>query len=274
MVDPIRYVGFWNWRTSNCQVPQNPNVLSDRPIRGFRHNDVSTARGVGDQREDDRAHDTFDGQRPHDDHVAQVASAPHVRCRFGGAVAGWFAHHESFASQTSPRVTGRSLDPQSGLQLGFVRGEGGVAAQPTGVKGDIHADREYGCNGAQMTRRASGHDHLFLGWRRRHPFLFAFRHWRSLTRAHGYSGKGVIRIERAVARIGDGFQVTTPKSDAGTRDVAMPPHLVPVIAGHLAKHVGPEQDSLLFPARHGGTWRQLRCTGSSIRHATRRTGPI
>lgn len=31
---------------------------------------------------------------------------------------------------------------------------------------------------------------------------------------------GVIRIERAVVRVGDGFRVTTPKSDAGTRDVA------------------------------------------------------
>ena len=66
------------------------------------------------------------------------------------------------------------------------------------------------------------------------------------------AGKGVIRIERAVVRAGDGFQVTTPKSDAGTRDVAIPPHLVGVIAEHLAKHVGPEQDSLLFPARQGG----------------------
>ena len=66
------------------------------------------------------------------------------------------------------------------------------------------------------------------------------------------AGKGVIRVERAVVRVGDGFQVTTPKSDAGTRDVAIPPHLVGVIAEHLAKHVGPEADSLLFPARHGG----------------------
>ena len=53
------------------------------------------------------------------------------------------------------------------------------------------------------------------------------------------AGKGVIRIERAVVRVGDGFEVTTPKSDAGTRDVAIPPHLVGVIAEHLAKHVGP-----------------------------------
>ena len=63
---------------------------------------------------------------------------------------------------------------------------------------------------------------------------------------------GVIRIERAVVRVGDGFAVTTPKSDAGTRDVAVPPHLVPVIQAHLAAHVGPEPDALLFPAHHGG----------------------
>jgi integrase len=64
--------------------------------------------------------------------------------------------------------------------------------------------------------------------------------------------EGVIRIRRAVVRVGDGFQVTTPKSDAGTRDVAMPPNLVPMIKAHLEAHVGPEPGALLFPAKHGG----------------------
>jgi integrase len=69
--------------------------------------------------------------------------------------------------------------------------------------------------------------------------------------------KGVIRIERAVVRVKlanalDSFAVTTPKSDAGTRDVAIPPHLVGVIADHLVRHVGPRADALLFPAAHGG----------------------
>jgi integrase len=63
---------------------------------------------------------------------------------------------------------------------------------------------------------------------------------------------GVIRIERAVVRVEDGFAVTTPKSDAGTRDVAVPPHLVPIIQAHLAAYVGHEPDALLFPAHHGG----------------------
>jgi integrase len=61
----------------------------------------------------------------------------------------------------------------------------------------------------------------------------------------------VIRISRAVVRVNNEFRVTTPKSDAGTRDVAIPPHLIPAIEDHLAKHVGERPDSLLFPGQHG-----------------------
>lgn len=64
--------------------------------------------------------------------------------------------------------------------------------------------------------------------------------------------EGVIRIRRAVVRAGGDFQVTTPKSEAGVRDVAVPPHLIPALRDHMAKHVAPGDDSLLFPAAHGG----------------------
>lgn len=63
---------------------------------------------------------------------------------------------------------------------------------------------------------------------------------------------GVIRVRRGVVRVGGEFRVTTPKSDAGIRDVAIPPHLVPVIDAHLEQHVGTDKDALLFPAQHGG----------------------
>jgi integrase len=63
---------------------------------------------------------------------------------------------------------------------------------------------------------------------------------------------GIVRVERAVVRVDDGFQVTTPKSDAGIRDVEIPPHLLPAIEAHLAQFVGPDDDALLFPAQHGG----------------------
>jgi integrase len=62
----------------------------------------------------------------------------------------------------------------------------------------------------------------------------------------------VIRIRRAAVRVGGTFQITTPKSEASIRDVAIPPHLVPIIEDHLAEHVGRGRDSLLFPADNGG----------------------
>lgn len=43
----------------------------------------------------------------------------------------------------------------------------------------------------------------------------------------------VVRVRRAVVRVGDNFKVSTPKSDAGIRDVTIPPHLTPVIEDHL-----------------------------------------
>lgn len=58
----------------------------------------------------------------------------------------------------------------------------------------------------------------------------------------------VVRIRRAAVRVDGGWQVGDPKSDAGIRDVAIPPHLIPVVAEHLTKHVGRRKDALLFPA--------------------------
>jgi integrase len=65
-------------------------------------------------------------------------------------------------------------------------------------------------------------------------------------------GAEVIRIRRAAVRVGGQYQITTPKSEASIRDVAIPPHLVAPITDHLTKHVGKGRDSLLFPNAQGG----------------------
>jgi integrase len=63
---------------------------------------------------------------------------------------------------------------------------------------------------------------------------------------------GVIRIRRGVVRANGGHLVKGPKSAAGKRDVAIPPHLMPLVHGHLIEHTGRGQDALLFPAASGG----------------------
>jgi integrase len=62
----------------------------------------------------------------------------------------------------------------------------------------------------------------------------------------------VIRIRRAAVRTKGIYTITTPKSDAGIRDVDIPPHIIPTIEAHLAKHVGKGRDALIFPADNGG----------------------
>jgi integrase len=62
----------------------------------------------------------------------------------------------------------------------------------------------------------------------------------------------VIRIRRAAVRTNGGtYDITTPKSDAGIRDVAIPPHIVPQIEDHMARFVASKRDSLLFPSTTG-----------------------
>ncbi len=62
---------------------------------------------------------------------------------------------------------------------------------------------------------------------------------------------GVLRVHRAVTYRSGTFHVGPPKTAAGVRDVAVPPHIRPIVLAHLKKHVGKESESLLFPGEGG-----------------------
>jgi integrase len=61
----------------------------------------------------------------------------------------------------------------------------------------------------------------------------------------------VLRVRRAVTYRAGKFYPSEPKTAAGVRDVAIPPHIRPVIKAHLKNHVGPDPESLLFPTDDG-----------------------
>ena len=63
---------------------------------------------------------------------------------------------------------------------------------------------------------------------------------------------GVVKVRRAVVRVDGSTLVRKPKSAAGVRDVAIPPHLLPLIREHLLQHTEGGKDGLLFPAAGGG----------------------
>lgn len=57
-----------------------------------------------------------------------------------------------------------------------------------------------------------------------------------------------VHVRRGVVRVDGQVTVGTPKSQAGVRDVAIPPHLLPLLQEHLDSHVAGSRTSLAFPS--------------------------
>jgi len=63
---------------------------------------------------------------------------------------------------------------------------------------------------------------------------------------------GVIHVRRGVVRAAGEVIVKRPKTDSSIRDIAIPPHLLPMVEDHLRSYAEPGPSGLLFPARGGG----------------------
>ncbi len=66
-------------------------------------------------------------------------------------------------------------------------------------------------------------------------------------------GRGVVRIRRAVVFVDGAAVVGDPKSEAGKRDVTVPPHVIPALTEHLAAMGISDNNALLFPAATDAT---------------------
>jgi integrase len=60
-----------------------------------------------------------------------------------------------------------------------------------------------------------------------------------------------IHVRRGVVRADGETIVGRPKSEAGVRDVAIPPHLMPMVKAHLAEQISGGRDGLLFTSGTG-----------------------
>jgi integrase len=87
---------------------------------------------------------------------------------------------------------------------------------------------------------------LFAAW-----LALRFGELAELRRSDVESTRGVVHIRRGVVRTNNGRKVKGPKSEAGKRAVAIPPHLLPIVKSHLRDHAAIGRDGLLFPAGDG-----------------------
>jgi integrase len=65
--------------------------------------------------------------------------------------------------------------------------------------------------------------------------------------------RNTLRVERAMQQLADGTLIVgPPKTEAGRRTIAIPPHVVPDLVVHLAQFVAPNAESLVFTGEKGG----------------------
>ncbi len=70
----------------------------------------------------------------------------------------------------------------------------------------------------------------------------------SLSDVDAADQRGVIYVRRSIGRTRAGREEKLPKSVAGTRDVPLPPHVIPALREHLEDYCAPGRKSWVFPA--------------------------
>ncbi|MCV6982986.1 site-specific integrase [Mycolicibacterium pulveris] len=64
-------------------------------------------------------------------------------------------------------------------------------------------------------------------------------------------GNTVLRIRRVATRVGNRIEVGPPKTDAGIRDVTVPPHVAETLRRHMRVNTGQGPESFLFTTTRG-----------------------
>lgn len=136
--------------------------------------------------------------------------------------------------------------------LGEAVHDGEILSNPAHIRGAGNSKRVHKIKPASLPELEA----IALAMPERYRLMVLLAAWCGLRfgeltelRRHDVDARnGVLRIRRAVVRADGETIVGTPKSDAGTRDVNIPPHLLPVVRAHLAHNITGGREGLLFPA--------------------------
>jgi len=128
-----------------------------------------------------------------------------------------------------------------------------LPANPCRIRGAGQAKRASTTEPASLDELATIVEHIPA----RYKLMILLAAWCAmrfgeLTELRGHdvdTKRGVIKLRRGITWVDSKPVIVTPKSDAGKRDIAIPPHLLPAVRAHLLAH-GVGKDGLLFPAAH------------------------
>jgi integrase len=130
-----------------------------------------------------------------------------------------------------------------------------IEANPAHIKGAGGYKRQHQIRPASLAELATITEHMPARYR----LMVLLASWcalrygelAELRRSDIDLDGGVIKVQRAVTWPDGKPIVGSPKSDAGARDVAIPPHLIGAIADHIAEHAQAGANGLLFPNTSG-----------------------
>ncbi len=197
--------------------------------------------------------------------------------------------HASLASTTGPTAKAQAYALFKSVLATAVE-DGLIATNPCKIRGAAAAKRAKQIEPATLDELVVIAEHMparsrllvpLAGW-----CALRFGEVAELRRKDIDLDRGVLRIRRAVVRVGGQTIVGKPKSSAGVRDVAIPPHLLPMVRQHLREHAQIGPDGLLFYGVKGGNlphstmlWQFHRAAEAAGRpdltpHALRHTGAV
>lgn len=139
--------------------------------------------------------------------------------------------------------------------MGSAMEESLIPANPCGIKGGQHTDAVHQARPATLPELEA----IVTNLPDKYGLLVLLAAWcalrygelAELRRSDVDLECGVIHVRRGVVRMTGEVIVGTPKTRAGVRDVAIPPHLLPAVQSHLTRHARGGRDGLLFPSTSG-----------------------
>lgn len=164
------------------------------------------------------------------------------------------AWHTDLATYTGPTRRSHAYALLRSIMQGAVT-EGLIAANPCQIRGASRAKRAKQIKPATLDELEVIVENmpdrlrlmvLFASW-----CALRFGETAELRRKDIDTRRGVIHVRRAVTHVAGEYHVGPPKSEAGIRDVAIPPHLLPTVRTHLKRHVDEGAEALLFPSVSG-----------------------
>ncbi len=131
-----------------------------------------------------------------------------------------------------------------------------MSSNPARIVGAGNADRARDVRPASLEELAT----IVENMPARHRLMVLLAAWCSLRfgelaalrRTDVDTKNGVIHVRQGVVRAGGQTIVKDPKTAAGRRDVAVPPHLLQLVREHRLEHADPSPNGLMFPGAEGG----------------------